>query len=205
MAFTYTLGSLKTMVKTILDRQDLTSDLLNFGIYTAFQRIQRVARLPSMEVSTTITQPAGRDWIPVFDNMLEVKHMQIQTGMLERKSLDYIAGLPAEEGTPKYFARSDEIWQLHPVPASEMEITVIYYAEFNQLLTDSQTNNTIIVAFDVLLYGALSVLGELYVDERVPKWEQRFQQETAELINQASEMEMAGSEIAVMAPEGSTY
>lgn len=205
MAFTYTLGTLKTMIKTILDRQDISSDLLTFGVYTAFQRLQRVARLPSMEVSTTITQPSGRDWIPVFDNMLEVKHVLLEDRALERKSLDYITGLPAQEGTPQYFCRADEIWQLWPTPASETAITVIYYAEFDPLLLDGETNNTIIVAFDVILYGALSALGELYVDDRVPSWEARFQQEVQELLVQASDQEFGGSELAVMAPQGSSY
>lgn len=205
MAFTYTLGTLKTMVKTILDRQDISSDLLSFGINTAFQRIQRVARLPSMEVSTTITQPSGRDWIPVFDNMLEVKHVLLEDRALERKSLDYITGLPAQEGTPQYFCRADEIWQVWPTPASETAITVIYYAEFDPMSADADTNNTLIVAFDVLLYGALSTLGELYVDDRVSMWESRFQQEVQELLTQASEQEFGGSELAVMAPQGSSY
>jgi hypothetical protein len=204
MAFQYTFGSLKTMVKTILDRQDITDDLLKFGVYTAFQRIQRVARLPSMEVTETFIQPV-RDWIPVFDNMVEVKHLIGPNGVLERKSLDYISTLPAQVGEPKYFCRSDEIWQLWPTPEAELELTMIYYAEFDQMLLDSETNNTIIIAFDVLLYGALSVLGELYVDERVPQWEQRFQQEVGELVNQAMEQEMSGSEVVVMAPEGSAY
>ena len=205
MAFDYTFGSLKAMIRRVLDRQDISEDDLSFGIYSAFQRIQRVARLPSMEVTQTFTQPAGRDYFPVYDNLLELKHVLVDAGPLEMKSLDWLVAQPAYQGPPKYFARSDEIYQLYPVPAEDIDITVIYYAEWDKISLDASTNNLVLTAFDVLLYGALSVLGELYDDERVPKWEQRFQQETLELANQAMAQEFGGSELTVQPPQGSVY
>ena len=203
--FAYTFGSLKARIRKVLDRQDISDDDLQFGIYTAFQRIQRVTRLPSMEVSQTFTQPAGQDWITVYDNLLELKHVLVDAGPLQRKSLDWVVTQPAMGGTPKYFARADQIWQIYPVPEVDTEFTIIYYAEWDKLISDSAYNNLVIVAFDVLLYGALSTLGEDYVDERVPRWEERFQQEVAELAIQASTMEFAGSEMQVLPPEGSVY
>lgn len=205
MAFEYTFGNLKTMVKRILDRQDIDDDTLSFGVYTAFQRLQRTARLPSMEITATFTQPAGQDWIPVFDNMIEVKHFMKPNGLLERKSLDYVLQLDSLSGDPQYFCRSDEIWQVWPTPDSDIDFTITYYAEFDKMLLDTQTNNTVIIAFDVILYGALSCLGEIYADERVPQWEDRFRAEVEELKAQAMDQEIAGSEVVVMPPEGSVY
>jgi hypothetical protein len=205
MAFEYTFASLKSTIRTILDRQDIDGDLLEFGVYTAFQRIQRSTRLPSMEMSQTIVQAAGLDYFPVPENILEIKHVLTDRGPLIMKTLDWITAQPESTGVPLYFARSDEIYQLYPVPAEETRITLIYYAQFTDLLSGGETNNLITIAYDVLLYGALSVLGELYVDERVSQWESRFQQEVEELRLHASDFEMHNGLLAVQPPVGSSY
>lgn len=209
MAFTFNFGGLKNTIKSILDRDDISTDNLELGVKASIRRLQRAiiaaGGMPELEKSTSFTQTGGSDSVSVYSDLEEVKHWLLADRALERKSLDYITGLPAQSGTPTFFARAGNTWQLYPKPEADTDMTIIYYSDQSALTNDADTNDFLVDTFTALIYGSLTFLGELYADERTGVWQERFNQEAQEVILAASSREFAGSETSIMPPEGSVY
>jgi hypothetical protein len=98
---------------------------------------------------------------------------------------------------PRVYARQGGSWILGPKPA-RLQVLIHYYAEFAPLTDDTSENTCLKVAWDAVLYGALSAACDYLVDDRASLIEQRYAQITKSLQDQADADELSAD--AVVAP-----
>jgi hypothetical protein len=81
-------------------------------------------------------------------------------------------------GVPAYFGDYDYThWLVAPTPAAAYEFEVLYYERIQPLDSSNQTNWFTIYAPQALLYGSLlQAMPFLKNDERMPMWQQNYDQ-----------------------------
>lgn len=81
-------------------------------------------------------------------------------------------------GVPAYFGDYDYThWLVSPSPADAYEFEVLYYERIQPLDSSNQTNWFTIYAPQALLYGSLlQAMPFLKNDERMPMWQQNYDQ-----------------------------
>ena len=193
MATPNTLQGIKTLIRGFINRTDLSEDLLESAINVALQKAQRKLRVPFMEISGTVTLAAGDNVTPIPGNYLELKSMYANKKPLERKSLGYLYSLQETTGTPIYFAREGGSWLLYPTPDGPVELKSIFYGELEPLEEPEDTNVLLAISSDMVLWWALSFLGEWFEDARSDKWEAKAIGIALELQEQADTQEYSGS------------
>ena len=77
-----------------------------------------------------------------------------------------------------------------PQPAVGSAIEVIYYAEFSPLVNPTDTNTISNIAWDAVVYGALSAASDYYNDDRAGSFEARYKQIAQMLQEQADADEL---------------
>lgn len=192
-----TLGGLKDTIRDFINRTDLSDAMLTSAINVAIQRIQRQLRIPAMEAQFNMTLEAGYNQIAIAGDYLELKNITANGVQMERKSSDYISTLEQTPATPFYFTRVLGNWEVYPVPQADVEISYIYYKEFDQLVNPEDTNILLRISGDLVLWASLGFLGEYFEDARADKWNMKTQEVISELTNQAMEQEYSGSALAI--------
>jgi hypothetical protein len=91
---------------------------------------------------------------------------------------------------PKVFARRGGYWVLGPQPKVGSVVEIVYYAEFAPLVNLTDTNTISRVAWDAVVYGALSAAADFYNDDRSQVFEQRYSQITQNLQAMADSDEL---------------
>lgn len=204
-----TLGELKAQFKgllnnTVVNKRD---DLVTTFINQAIMRIQRELRVPFMEKQILYTIPDDYKKLAIPADLLELIAIMVDTdedGILEfelmRTDMTRVISASQTPGlTPRMFTRQGGSWILGPKPGPGSQVLIHYYAEFAALADDSSTNTCLKVAWDAVLYGALSAACDYLVDdERGVKFESRYAQITKQLQDQADADELTAD--AVVAP-----
>lgn len=204
-----TLGELKAQFKGLLNNNVInkSDSLVMLFINQAIMRIQRELRVPFMEKQILYTIPDGYTKLAIPADLLELIAIMVDTdadGVLEyeliRSTLTKVVSASEMPGTyPLMFTRQGGSWILGPVPAVGSQVLIHYYAEFAALNTDADTNTCLKVAWDAVLYGALSAAADyLQDDERGAKFEARYGQITKQLQDQADADELTAD--AAVAP-----
>ncbi|MGY3589359.1 phage adaptor protein [Bradyrhizobium sp. USDA 4350] len=204
-----TLGDLKTQFKGLLNNSVVSKNdaLVTTFINQAIMRIQRELRVPFMEKQILYTIPTGYTKLAIPSDLLELIALMVDTdadGVLEyemrRSDLTRVVSASQIPGaTPRIFTRQGGSWILGPMPSVGSQVLIHYYAEFAPVAADTDTNTCLKVAWDAVLYGALSAATDyLQDDERGPKFEGRYTQITKQLQDQADADELTAD--AVMAP-----
>lgn len=93
---------------------------------------------------------------------------------------------------PEVFARKGGNWIIGPAPAQGRILEIIYYAEFAPLVNQTDTNAISTVAWDAVVYGALSFAADYYNDDRAGAFEARYKQIVEMLQEQADGDELTG-------------
>ena len=136
-------GELRTHIKDVLNRSDLSDALTDTFIEHTITRIQRLLRIPSMERTATQTVAGGYDGFVVPNDFLEVISIRSQGNQVctRIEYSDFIA-LSNVEGTPTKFTREPATnrFLLHPIPSSGTVLQLKYYGELTPLSSDSSTN-----------------------------------------------------------------
>jgi len=194
---------LKTAVANWLDRDDLTDRIPEF-IALAEARFNRVLRLRSMEVKYTANTVAAQRNLALPTNYIQMRNFQVNTSPLTVLSYvtpeiyDRLWG-GSTQGTPEFYTiLADEV-SLGPIPASVMEVEMLFYKKFDNLSGSTATNWLITNAPDIYLYGSM-LEAEPFImnDERVPLWAQALQQGISDLQEQDNKDRHSGSALRVM-------
>ena len=80
---------------------------------------------------------------------------------------------------------------LYPQPTSGT-LVLYYHAEYPALSADSDENVLTQAAPDLVIYGALSLASDFYLDQRAEIFETKFQQFLTEMQEQANDQELQG-------------
>ena len=204
---------LKTAVANWLDRDDLTDRIPEF-IALAEARFNRVLRLRSMEVKYTADTVAGQRNLALPASYIQMRNFQVNTSPLTTLSYvtpeiyDRVWG-GSTSGTPKFYTILANEVSLGPIPASVMEVEMLFYKKFDNLDTvttsgyPDSVNWLITNAPDIYLYGTM-LEAEPFImnDERVPLWAQALQQGVSDLQEQDNKDRHSGSALRVMNTSG---
>jgi hypothetical protein len=194
-----TLGELKAQFKGLLNNSVVNSNgaLVTTFINQGIMRIQRELRVPFMEKQVLYTIPADYTKLAIPADLLELIAIMVDRdadGVLEyelqRKDINMVVGASQLPGHPIVFTRQGGSWILGPKPRDGDKVLIHYYAEFAALTDDASENTCLKVAWDAVLYGALSAACDFLIDERAGVYEKRYVQITQQLQQQADADEL---------------
>jgi hypothetical protein len=204
-----TLAEMTAQFTSLMNRRDLTSNtaLVSTFITQAILRIQRELRAPFQEATVVYTIPSNyvnTTGLAIPNDFLELIGLfagQYQEVQLQRTQLGKAKDLAANvSGNTVKFARMGANWILAPAPLVGDIITIQYHASFPALVNSTDTNALSIIAWDSVVYAALSAACDYYNDERVDKFEKRYNQILQNLQNMAD-----GDELTADAAVGPVY
>lgn len=199
---------MKAQFTGLMNRTDLKNNtsLVSTFIDQSLIRIQRELRVPFMEKYVDYTVSATTPWlltIPV--DMLELISIMVDTDgdgiedyQLRRLDLQDVMAQAQTINNPRVFARRAGNWVLGPQPGAGAHIYFTYYSEFPPLVNDSDETTLSLLAWDAIVYGALSAACDYYNDDRTEKFEKRYMQIMQTLQEQADADELTAD--AAVAP-----
>lgn len=178
-----------------MNRSDLQADATGLAatfISQSIMRLQRELRVPFMEKIVRYTIPNTYDpglGLLIPSDLLEVIDLNVDSDSdglfdypLQRVQLKSAMSRAQISGAvPQVFARRGGYWVLGPQPAVGSLIEIVYYAEFAPLVNPTDTNTISNIAWDAVVYGALSAACDYYNDDRTQAFEARYGQITKNL------------------------
>jgi hypothetical protein len=194
------LQDLTTQFLGLMNRTDLKNSpsLATTFINQAILRLQRELRLPFMEKTTVFTiTNSYPGYLAIPTDLLELIDINVDSdndGIMDYP-LQRVQSKDAQRAAqltdiPRVFSRKAGNWIIGPKPAVNATVEVIYYAEFTPLVNPTDTNTISIIAWDAVVYGALSAACDYYNDERSQAFEARYGQITKMLQEQADSDEL---------------
>lgn len=190
------LGELRTHLKNLLNRSDITDALADTFISQGIARIQRSLRIPAMEKTHTYNLAAETSFVAIPNDYLEGIELIYDQHVLQRIPVAEIQDLrkAGAQGNPHYYAREGGTFLLDPVPASG-SLKLNYYANFPAMTLDSDENVLAAIAGDLIIYAALTYAADYYLDERSVLFEEKYLYFMTELQEQANDAETANTAI----------
>lgn len=192
-------GELKTQFEGLLKRRDLTDTQRDTWLQMSITRIQRVLRIPSMEKSATVlTDSASQDGIiPIPNDLLELKAVTIDAEEtdLQSRSLREVLQGRVNVGTPTMYARRGSDYVVSPYPTDDLTIRIDYWGEFDALSDDTDENALSISAWDVIVYGALVLACDWFLDKRASVFKEHYTLMMMELQSQADRDELTNAHV----------
>ena len=187
-------GSLRTQFKAVLNRSDITDTLADTFIDQGITRIQRTLRIPSMEAKHTYNISTSITSIVLPSNFLEAIDLYYDNRTLVRIPMAEMQDLKkaGTQGSPYYFTREGSTFLVSPYPSSG-SLTLNYYAQFVDMVSDTDENSLAAIAPDLIIYAALTYASDYYLDERSPVFESKYQAFLDEIQVQADDQELSGS------------
>lgn len=184
-------GELKTAFTTKLRRRDVTPTQVASYVQQGIARIQRTLRVPAMEksVEVTIDETYGKQ-LPIPSDFLALIALSGSSGRMDLTSSTEVDSYGDSTGTPLKFYRRGSNWILGPAPEVGDVVTIDYYGELDALSSDSDTNFLTSIAPDIILYSALSLCADDFLDKRSDLWEAKYQTLKSELQDQANADEL---------------
>ena len=171
------LGNIRTHFKALLNRSDITDALANTFIDQGIARVQRSLRIPSMEKQYNYSVVGPTTFITLPNDFLESISVYYDGHQLAKVTLQEILERQkiGEQGQPHYFCRQGGSYLISPSPSSGT-VTLDYYAQFPDMMLDTDENILAQVGSDLIIYAALTYAADYYIDERSPVFEQKFNQ-----------------------------
>lgn len=204
-----TLAEMTAQFVALMNRSDLRANtaLASTFITQAILRIQRELRVPMMESTILYTIPAEYDadvGLAIPNDMLQLIGLHAgedQEVELQRAQFSTVKRMAnTGPGIPRKFCRLGGAFVLGPPPAVGDVLMIRYYASFAALVNPTDTNALSIVAWDAPVYGALAAACDFYNDDRLDKFEKRYNQILQNLQNMAD-----GDELTADAAVGPVY
>jgi len=193
-----TLAELTSQFLGLMNRTDLTNlnpALASTFINQAIMRLQRELRLPFMEKIIEYTVPNNFNaatGLAIPSDLLELIDINVDTDgdgvmdyPLQRVQLKEAMYRSEWTDVPQVFARKGGNWIIGAAPGVGSVLEIIYYAEFAPLINPTDSNTISTVAWDAVVYGALSFASDYYNDDRAGAFEARYKQITEMLQEQA--------------------
>jgi hypothetical protein len=179
------LSDMTTQFVNLMNRNDLRGNtaLQSTFITQAILRIQRELRVPMMEASILYTIPStyvANTGLAIPSDLLELIGIFVgpnQEEQLERAELTTVRRLAdVQSGCPKKFARLGSNWIVGPPPNVGDAVLIQYYASFPSLVLPTDQNTLSNVAWDAVVYSALTDACDYYNDERGPGFDKKYSQ-----------------------------
>ena len=202
-----TYSELQTAVANWLDRDDLTARIPEF-IALAEARFNRILRLRSMEAKYTANTVAGQRNLALPANYIQMRNFQVNSNPLTTLSYvtpeiyDRLWG-GSTSGTPKFYTILANEVSFGPIPASVMQVEMLFYKKFDNLSVTTTTNLLLTDAPDIYLYGSM-LEAEPFImnDERVPLWAAALERAVPDMQEQDNKDRHSGSALRVMNTSG---
>ena len=202
-----TYSELQTAVANWLDRDDLTARIPEF-IALAEARFNRILRLRSMEAKYTANTVAGQRNLALPANYIQMRNFQVNSNPLTTLSYvtpeiyDRLWG-GSTSGTPKFYTILANEVSFGPIPASVMQVEMLFYKKFDNLSVTTTTNLLLTDAPDIYLYGYM-LEAEPFImnDERVPLWATALERAVTDMQEQDNKDRHSGSALRVMNTSG---
>lgn len=184
---------IRNQIKALIARNDTTDAVIDTFIDQAVARIQRNLRVPAMEkayITVTTEDNPGTIFLP--QDFLRLKHLYISNAPIEYTDVStFMRTQDAPGNTPKIYTRVQGSYLLKPTPPVGLSITMIYYGEVPDLVSDTDTNFLTEIAPDLVVYTALTFAADYYIDDRKQQFADMALLALSELQAQADEIEMA--------------
>lgn len=167
-----TFANLKTAIANHLERDDLTSEIIDF-ITLAESRHKNKIRFRDMIKRSQASLTARFLALPT--DFLEAKTIRLLTNpvtVLEEINLHQMNRVrSAITRTPAFFTVHEE-FEFDVTPSSAKTAEIVYYAEL-EALSDSNTSNALLARSpDAYLYGALVAAAPFVMDDRrIETWD----------------------------------
>ncbi len=186
VAAVMTYDSLVNDIETYLERTDQqTLDKIPQFIMLAEQIIAAEIKFLGNLTVATSTMVASDNVIPKPARWRKTVSMNVSVDGVRQPVLlrkyEYLREYTPDAtvtGVPAYFGDYDYThWLVSPSPADAYEFEVLYYERIQPLDSSNQTNWFTIYAPQALLYGSLlQAMPFLKNDERMPMWQQNYDQ-----------------------------
>lgn len=173
-------GKLKSALKGLINRKDLTDALAGDFVNRAIDECQRIVRLaPNEALLVADDWTNGNNSILIPDNYLELVDIFTDEGVLENVEKQRFFRT-RNEGPPCVYTKVGPNWLIKPAPALGTKIYVQYFGENAWLAADTDSNIWTKAAFNAVLYGAASLAADYFQME--DQYVQRFQGKSDALI-----------------------
>ena len=173
-------GKIKTALKGIINRKDLTDELAGDFITRAVREVERVVRIGPMEQLLEASAYDGeRHAIAIPSNYLELIDMFTQDGTLHQVTKDQFFAA-RNDGRPTVFCKIGASWLVKPYPAPGETVFVQFYGETPPLQVDTDDNVWTRAGFNAVLYAAAALAADFFQMEDT--YVQRFQGKSDSLV-----------------------
>jgi hypothetical protein len=192
-----TYSDLKTTVANYLGRTDLTSQIPDF-INLAEIRLSRDLRIREMVTTVTLNCTGGVPSLNLPADFLEIRDIYVVGA--PRSPITYMSpsmfsreARADDGGKPVFYTVYNKTAELAPIPDTNYEIRVMYYAKPAALSDSNTTNAFLSVCPDALLYASLAE-AEPYLmnDARIQVWATMYDRSLAAIADSDESSEYAG-------------
>ncbi len=197
-----TYSELQTTIANYLSRDDLTSAIPDF-IQLAEIRLRRDLRLRQMLTQASITATGGVSTISLPSDFLQARDVYVDSDpdfpvTFATPSIFIRNGRTNQSGVPAFYTILGSTIQFAPIPDSNYDIKILYYAAPAFLSSSTTTNLWITTCPDALLYGSLGE-AEPYLmnDPRLQTWGALYDRAIAALTRSDEESQYSGVPLAM--------
>lgn len=185
-------GEVKTYVRSLINRTDLTDALAVQFIQQSQDRLERLARPSFLQrfVSFTLDGSSGDFRVPA--DFIELISIYTDHGSLDRLDVPQWLRVYSGSGCPTAFMQTGHDIRMRPVPDAATTIYLHYYGVEPELAVDVDENYWTRAAVDALAYGAVALAADFYEDERLAGFEQKFQLSLQEIQDQQLSEDFSG-------------
>jgi len=181
----------------ILDRDDCSTAQATTFLQQGMSRIQRDCRLPSMERAVFITPTTDpMTYFPVPLDLIQPIDILVPTIGGTSKPL---VKLPYREllrisplVRPQAYSRYQGVYQIRGALAPGDQLQFLYYGNFSDFATPDSENELSASTPDLGVYAALSYAGDNYQHPNTDRWEARYQEIKAEVMQMGYDLDAEG-------------
>ena len=189
-----TYATLKTDIADYLGQDDLTSQIATF-VRLCEADLRRSVRVRDMETSTTLTFSTQSIALPTA--FIAARRLYINADNRDLTFLSperfYDSQVYSQQGTPTTYTIEGNNIIVAPYSTS-IDGYLLYYAAYDALSADSDTNWILTNAYDVYLYCSLMhAQGFAQDDEQAAKWRAAYQYAVEQLNRMENMARFSGS------------
>ena len=222
-----TYADMQAQFLAILNRDDCTDTLAQTFLQQAIQRIQREARLPSMERLLVITPTAPMSFIDIPADLIQPIDLFVQSANgsgytppwlgvtpppglgitytpLKHVTYRDLMRIPASD-IPQAYARVQSQFAVRGWIPAGTETQLLYYGAFTPLASADSANELTASAPDLAIYAALSLAADYFQIEQGAQWEARYQQILSDVQGMSSDVDWSGGPMVIEPAYGQVW
>ncbi|MFC3214607.1 phage adaptor protein [Novosphingobium panipatense] len=180
-------GRLKTRLRALINRKDLTDELAGDFVLDAISAIERVLRIGPMEILLVKSDWDGaRNAVSLPPNLLETITVFTEKGELDFADLDSFLKYEGT-GKPAIYTRVADRYLVKPTPSPGTVLYVHYYGETLRPTLDDDKTVWTEAGFLATLYKAAQLAADFYQMEAdvVGGYQSRYEEHAVALEQQA--------------------